>query len=96
MPQIQMRPRSEPFTYSCVAPQAAGQCALDGLPDRRWPLWLGRFGLLTAIGAAVFLFVEAMGNVERRELLTMSVLAMAVLGIVFLTWAHETINLAGK
>jgi hypothetical protein len=96
VPQIYLRPRSEPPRYSSVSPPAAVERALGGFPHRRWLLWLGRFGLLTAIGASAFLLVEATGNVERRESLAMSLLAVAVFGIVFLTWAHETINLAGK
>jgi hypothetical protein len=75
---------------------AADELALGALPERRWPLWFGRLGLLSVMGATVFALVEAMGNVTGRESLTMSVLAIAVLVIIFLMWAHETINLEGK
>ena len=96
MPQTYLRPRSEPRTQPYLAPQPGDEIALDALPERRWPLWLGRFGLLALMCAAVFLLVEAMGNVAGRESVAMSVLAFSVLGIIFLMWAHETINLEGK
>ena len=79
-----------------IAPSGAGRLALEAPPHRRWPLWAGRFCLLAAIGGAAFLLVEAMRNVEGRESLTMSILAVWALTIIFLMWAHETINLAGK
>ena len=96
MPQIYLRPRSGPCTYSKVAPSGAGEVAPGDVLVRRWPLWLGRFSLLASIGAAAFVLVESMENVAGRESLTMSVLAICVLAIVFLMWAHETINLGGK
>ena len=96
MPQIYVRPRSEPRTYSGIAPSRACEFVLEATPQRRWPLWLGRFSLLAAICATVFALAEAMRNVAGRESATMSVLAICVLTIVFLLWAHETINLEGK
>ena len=37
-----------------------------------------------------------MGNVEGREFLVMLALAVSAVAVVFLTWAHETINLEGR
>ena len=96
MPQIHLRPRSEPRTYSYIAPRVGHEFAFDAFADRRWPLWVGRFGLLGAMISAVFFTVEAMDNAEGREFLVMLTLAVSAAAIVFLIWAHETINLEGK
>ncbi len=96
MPQIYARPRSEPLTYSLVAPLADSEVAFEGLPDRRWRLWALRFVLLLAVGSGAFVLYLGMGNTEGRELIAMSALTLGVAALIFFRWAHETINKARR
>lgn len=66
------------------------------VPDRRWPLWIARFALAAATCGTAPLLWRFLGNAQGRETLVMSALGMALVGTVFLLWAHETINKAGK
>jgi hypothetical protein len=100
VPQILLRPRSEPPTYSAgvspVAAEVAAQAFPHAFPQRRWRLWIARFGLLALLAAAIYLLQDALGNAEGREFLAMSTLAIGSVAILFFMWAHETINKARK
>jgi hypothetical protein len=73
---------------------AAEDLGLAGLPDRRWPFWVARLALLALFGAGVLVLSRALGNTEGRELLAMAGLGVTLM--IFFSWAHETINKAGK
>jgi hypothetical protein len=96
VPNNQAGPRSEAHSYSFDQCSGGADLALEVGASRRWPLWLARFGLLSAFLATIPVLRLAFDNVEGRELFVMSALAMIALFVVFLTWAHETINLEGK
>jgi hypothetical protein len=96
VPQIYSRPRSEPVTYSLIAPSAEGAISIENISTRRWPLWILRFLLWIGLASCPFLIWEALGNTEGRELLALGVITLTTAGLVFFSWAHETINKAGK
>lgn len=96
MPQIYSRPRSEPLAYSLVVPSAEGELSAGNSSARRWALWLVRIALWLSFGFTVFLVWEAMDNTEGRKVLALGLLAVGAAATVFFSWAHETINKAGK
>ncbi len=96
MPQIYLGTRPEPRTTSVLTPSAVSEFALDDMTGRRWPLWIARLGFWAFLMVVPFFIYQAMSDVEGRELLSMTVLAMSVLSILFFMWAHETVNKAKK
>jgi hypothetical protein len=93
VPQLLSQARPRALTSTLVPD--AGDFAPD-LTGGRWPIWLGRFGLLAVLAVVAPRLWASLDDVEGRESLAMSVLAIAVLWVIFLLWAHETINLEGK
>jgi hypothetical protein len=96
LPQIYLGTRPEPLTSSQFTLAAGGEFAFEDLTDRRWPLWAARLGFWALLMVVPFFLYQAMGDVQGRELISMTVLAIGALSILFFMWADETINKAKK
>jgi hypothetical protein len=97
VPRIHPRPRSGAFAYSPEqATSDRSQVALEPVAVRRWPTWLARFAMLGALAATYPGLRAALSDAEGRQALFLSGLAVALLSVLFFTWAHQTINKAGK
>ncbi len=62
----------------------------------RWSIWFARFALLGLFVGSYWILRAALADAQDREMLLMSGLTGAVLLVIFLIWAHEAINKAGK
>ena len=97
MPKTHPQPRSGAFAYSDQqADSGRAQAGLEPVAVRRWPIWLARFAMLGALAAAYPGLRAALSHAEGRQMLFLSGLVIALLFVLFLTWAHETINKAEK
>lgn len=96
MPHDITGPDLESCPSPTLQPSVEADLVLDAFADRRWPLWIARLGLWSFLLAIPFFLHTAMGDAEGRALLSMSALAIGVLGAFFFRWAHETINKAKR
>ena len=93
LPKTHPQPRSGAFAYSDEqADPGRAQAGLEPVAVRRWPIWLARFAMLGALAAVYPGLRAALSDPEGRQMLFLSGLAIALLSVLFLTWAHETMT----
>lgn len=72
-----------------AGPSGVADSFAETIPDRRWPIWVGRLALLAIFAAVAPFLWDQLNDPHGREALLMSGLGFAAAIVIFLLWAHK-------